>query len=121
MNKIKGHQGDVIFTMINELPTEAVEVKNKPIALGEINGHAHVLTGNVKRYEHNKRLFYVVLGVDAILQHTRIENMNEDTFTSTKVFPVCDHKPHRLPAGIYEFWIQNSYNPYKKIMEAVKD
>ena len=121
METIRGHQGDVIFYTIEKLPELAKEAQNKPIALGEIHGHAHVLTGDVKRYEFENRIFYLVLEMGAILQHTNISNMNELTYKTTKLLPVCDHNQHNLPAGVYEFWIQNQYNPYKKLMEQVID
>jgi len=122
MNKvIRFHQGDVIGCSINELPEGAIEVANQPIALGEIHGHAHVLTGIVKRYDLESRILYHVINTCAILQHTHIANMNEETYQTTKILPVCDHNPLTLPPGFYEFWIQNQYNPYKKLMEKVID
>ena len=118
---IRGHQGDVQFATVNELPKEAVEIKNSPIAYGETNGHAHIVTGNVKRYEHSGRLFFVVMQLGAMLQHVRISEMDEKAYQTTKELPMADHKPVLLPPGVYEFWIQNQYNPYKKIFEKVID
>jgi len=121
-SQIKFHQGDVIGCSLDRLPEGAVEVKNSPIALGETHGHAHVLTGDVKRYQHQNRIFFLVLQIPAILQHTHIANMeSEEAYSTTDVLPVCDHKPITLPPGLYEFWIQNQYNPYKKLMEQVRD
>lgn len=43
----------------------------------------------------------------------KLEKLNE--------LPIADHGSHLLPEGIYEFYIQNSYNPYTKLMEQVID
>jgi hypothetical protein len=123
MNKdlIRLMQGDVIAYTISELPSGAIRTENKPIALGEIHGHAHVLTGDVDRYEVNNRVIFFVKTI-AVLQHINIELMkNKSNWKTTKELPSADHNPHTLPAGIYEFVIQNEYNPYKKIFEKVID
>ena len=116
---IKGHQGDVIFKQIESIPEGFLKVDNKPLAVGS-GGHCHVVTGNVERYEFDNRVIYK-LNKDARLQHTDISLMNEQTYSSLNLLPEKDHKPHLLPAGIYEFFIQQSYNPYTKLMEQVKD
>jgi hypothetical protein len=121
MKKTKGHQGDVIFASIETIPSGAVEVENSPIALGERHGHCHALTGNVKKYSLGDRVFFAVLGTHAVLQHTNIANMNKDTYKAENTLPVEDHQPIILPKGNYEFWIQNEYNPYRKLMEKTQD
>ena len=55
------------------------------------------------------------------LQHTDISLMNEQTYSSPDPLPIKDHKPILLPAGIYQFFIQKTYNPYTKLMEQVED
>lgn len=118
---IKGHQGDVQFSVIPSLPKNAVPVANKPIALGEQSGHMHVLTGDVQMFEVDGRIITVVGNDGARLQHVHESNFTEKCWTSTKEIQIADHKSHMLPQGVYEFWIQNAYNPYKKIMEQVID
>lgn len=119
METIKGHQGDVIFNQLDSLPKGFEKVGNKPLAIGATN-HIHVLTGDVERYEKENRVIYKV-NKEASLQHTDHSYMNEGTYASSDLLPIKDHNPHILPAGIYEFFIQKSYNPYKKIMEKVRD
>lgn len=46
MKTIKIMQGDVIAHTVDKLPEGAVRTENKPVALGEIHGHAHVVTGD---------------------------------------------------------------------------
>jgi hypothetical protein len=119
---IKGHQGDVQFSTIANLPKGAVAVANKPIALGEHSGHMHVLTGpDVQMFELDGRLFTVVGGDGARLQHVHESNFTDKCWTTTEEVQIADHKSHKLPAGVYEFWIQNAFNPYSKLMEAVID
>lgn len=120
MKELKFHQGDVIGKMIDQIPSEAIKVDNRPIALGS-SSHAHAVTGNVTRYELGDNLYYEVVGEKAILQHTNASNLNDDTYKSEHSLPVQDHNPIELPKGCYQFWIQKAYNPYKRVMERVVD
>lgn len=119
-NKIRGHQGDVQFRTINSLPKGAKSAKQHPIALGEHSGHEHILTGDVELFELNG-VTYAAVGHDgATLQHVHESNF-DGNYKTKKVLTKADHKEHKLPEGIYEFFIQGSYNPYKKILEKVID
>lgn len=120
-NVIRGHQGDVIFNKINSLPTNAVKIKNTPLAYGEHSGHQHVLTGDVELYEIEGRIVAVVGKDGARLQHIHESVMTEQAWTSTEELQKADHNSHLLPEGIYGFYIQNAYNPYSKLMEQVID
>lgn len=121
METIRFHQGDVQGCTIAMLPEGTVKTENKPLALGEKHGHAHVVTGDVERYEKGRRVFYLVRTL-AVLQHLNVEIMkNGENWKTTELLPVADHKPIPLKAGMYEFFIQNEYNPYRKIFEQVKD
>jgi hypothetical protein len=120
MKAIKGHQGDVQFRTVKKLPVGAVKINHKPIALGEHSGHEHIITGDVQLFELNG-IIYAAIGSDgAILQHIH-ESKFSGNFKSKKVIEKADHKPLSLEPGIYEFFIQGAYNPYKKIMEKVID
>lgn len=121
MNPIKGHQGDVQFQQITAIPANAIKITNRPIAYGEHSGHQHVLTGDVEMFEHEGRMIAVVGGDGARLQHCHESNFTDKCWTTTEEIPVADHASHLLLAGTYEFFIQNSYNPYSKIMEKVID
>lgn len=116
---LKGHAGDVQFRQIESIPDKFIETENKPIAIGN-SGHCHVFTGNVKRYEKEERIVYNVIE-PARLQHTDISLMNDKTYSSPDLLPVKDHNPHLLPVGVYEFFIQQAYNPYSRMMEDVQD
>jgi hypothetical protein len=118
---IKGHQGDVQFEKVNSVPAEAVKIENKPIALGEHSGHMHVLTGDVELFEFEGRIIAAVGGDGARLQHVHESNFTEQCWTTTEELPVADHRSHLLEKGVYEFYIQNAYNPYSKLMEKVLD
>ena len=119
--EIRGHQGDVQFTTIGELPENAIKTENKPLALGTRSDHAHLITGNVERYESGSRVIFEVKS-KAVLQHVTMSAMeNKANWKTTKELPIADHKPIHLEKGIYEFFIQNEYNPYKKVFEKVVD
>lgn len=120
MKTIKGHQGDVQFKTIKALPKEAKRINHKPIALGEHSGHQHVITGDVELFELNG-VTYAAVGSDgATLQHIHESKFKGD-YATNEVIEKADHKPIPLEPGVYEFFIQGSYNPYKKIMEKVID
>ena len=57
MENIRFHQGDVIGASIDAIPASAIMVKNRPLAISDRTKHAHVLTGNVERYEVDKGSF----------------------------------------------------------------
>lgn len=121
MQLLKGHQGDVQFQQLESLPAKANKIENKPIAYGEHSGHQHVLTGDVNMYEIDGKLVAVVGGDGARLQHIHESRMNAKAWTSTKELEKADHHSHLIPEGVYEFYIQNAYNPYSKLMEEVID
>lgn len=121
MKKIRGHQGDVQFKSIDLIPSEAIKISNKPIALGEHSGHMHVLTGDVELFEFEGRVIASVGGDGARLQHVHESNFSSDLWVTTTELPVADHASHFFSEGKYEFFIQNSYNPYTKLMEEVQD
>jgi hypothetical protein len=121
MSRIKFMQGDVQGRSLSSLPKGAKRITNKPIALGEFSGHQHVLTGEVELFEFEGKVFAVVGSDGARLQHVHESNFKLKDYKSTKELPMADHKSHLLPEGVYEFFIQNSYNPYKKLMEKVID
>ena len=121
MKSIKGHQGDVQFATISKIPAGAKKLKNRPIAYGERSGHQHVLTGNVQLFEYEGKI-YAAVGVDgARLQHCHESKFTEKDWASIKEIPVADHASHLLPEGVYEFAIQNNFNPYSQLMEEVQD
>lgn len=121
MQTITGHQGDVQFKSINSLPAGAKRIENTSLAYGEHSGHQHVLTGDVQLFEFEGRFIAAVGSDGARLQHIHESNFTAKAWKSTEELPIADHGSHLLPEGIYEFYIQNSYNPYSKLMEKVVD
>jgi hypothetical protein len=120
--QIKGHQGDVQFKTVKYLPKDAKRITNKPIALGKHSGHMHIITGpKIEMFELDGKIFTVVGSDGARLQHIHESKLTTTAWTSTQEIEVADHKSHFLPEGIYEFFIQNAYNPYSKLMEKVID
>lgn len=120
MNKLKGHQGDVMIKQV-ALPKGAAKVANKPVAYGEHSGHQHVVTGDVELYEFEGRTFAVVGNDGASLQHVHESRFKTSMYGSKKHIEQADHKPVDLPPGTYELFIQNAYNPFKKVFEKVID
>jgi hypothetical protein len=119
---IKGHQGDVQFKMIDALPENAKEIKNMPLAYGEISGHVHILTGDVQMFESENKRFAIIGKEKARLQHILEGNLKSSSYlTEVKELPVADHKSILLPPDTYEFGIQKQYNPFEKVFKQVQD
>lgn len=120
-NLLQGHQGDVQFKQIKNLPANVKKIANKPIALGEHSGHMHILTGDVELFEVEGKIIAAVGADGARLQHIHESKLTPQAWTKTQEIEKADHNSHLLPEGVFEFWIQNSYNPYSKLMEQVID
>jgi hypothetical protein len=119
---VRFHQGDVQGRQLNSLPKGLKKVTNRPLAYGEHSGHQHVLTGDVELFVAEDGTFFAAVGSDgATLQHIHESYFKDSDWLSTKELQKADHNPLHLQQGTYEFWIQNSYNPYTKLMEEVKD
>lgn len=119
---LKGHQGDVQFRTVTVIPQNAQKIKNQPLAYGEHSGHQHCLTGDVELFRAEDGTFFAAVGSDgATLQHVHESWFSEKDYVSVKELQKADHNPIHLPAGTYEFYIQNAYNPWEKIMQAVID
>lgn len=121
VNLLQGHQGDVQFKQIKNIPANAKKIVNKPIALGEQSGHMHILTGDVELFEVEGKIIAAVGSDGARLQHIHESKLTPQAWAKTQEIEKADHNSHLLPEGVFEFWIQNSYNPYSKLMEQVID
>ena len=111
-NQLKGHQGDVQFRKIDVLPTKLTAIENRPLALGEFSGHQHVVTGDVQQFQLSDTMYIVVGENGARLQHVHQKHVSREALKSLAILPIADHVPLMLPAGIYECWIQQEYNPF---------
>lgn len=91
-------QGDVLLQRVPRVPDEAsqavVPAGRTVLALGELTGHAHLLTGTdgelVESHTAEKR--FVTLAVEGVLTHE-------------------EHAPIAVPAGTYEVVRQREYRP----------
>jgi len=121
-NLIRGHQGDVQFKQIEMLPTDVKKVNNSPLAYGEISGHMHILTGDVKLFEGNGKRYAKIGKGKARLQHILEGDLkNASCMTEIKELPIADHKSILFPPGVYEFGIQRQYDPFKDVFKQVID
>lgn len=120
-NLIKGHQGDVQFKQLTNLPNNVKQIENSPLAYGEISGHVHILTGDVTMFENENSRFAKVGKKGARLQHILEGNLKPFCMTETKELPVADHKSILFTPGIYEFGIQKQYDPFENVFKPVVD
>jgi hypothetical protein len=110
-------QGDVALR-VSKLPEGAKKITNRPLALGETSGHAHVVVAEKKA--DNYELFsdpktgktYVSVGADgATLQHMKLATKQK-----------ADHNALVLaPNTVYEVILQNEFNPESAAFERVLD
>lgn len=116
-----GHQGDVFFRSISELPPAATPKKNECLALGETSGHGHGVCGDVELFQAGPTVYAKVGPKGAKLIHTAAKSMIERNFAAND-YPIADHLPIELnPNTTYEFGIHQRYNPYEKALETVAD
>lgn len=117
-----GHNGDVEFLIIDAIPAAAKPIENRPMALGEVSGHAHVITGDVAMFEHEGKMYAKVGPGGARIQHVKEELMTKEDWASTKELHKADHGSTLLEEGTsVEFGVLRQYNPYKKRMEETHD
>ncbi len=114
MNKKLEVQGDVALRP-TELPLGAVKIPARPLALGEVSGHAHIVEspteGGFDLFEFGGKTF-VAAGADgASLRHV-----------SLKTGEQADHNSIALaPNTVYEVILQNEFNPELQAFERVLD
>ena len=98
--KFMARQGDVLIRQIDQIPTEAAEINEKIIAVGE-GHHEHKVIGEIDVFENEKSL-YLKVNTNGKLVHVK---------TGTTI--QADHLPIALPAGNYEVIHQREYNAYE--------
>lgn len=113
-------QGDVALQTAS-LPAGAKKIPPRPLALGEVSGHAHVVVPAAPPTETEIQGFdlfeingetYVVTGGDG----ARLEHMKLETGAQ------ADHLPITLaPNTCYRVILQNEYNPESEAFERVLD
>jgi hypothetical protein len=108
-------QGDVALR-VAVLPEGAKKIEKRPLALGEVSGHAHVVepetkTGTYDLFQYNGKTFVSVGGDGAQLRHVRLHTGQQ-----------ADHNPIKLePNTVYEVILQNEYNPEAESFQRVLD
>lgn len=117
LNKIEV-QGDVALRPTT-LPAGAQRIEHRPLALGEVSGHAHMVEAcgpDKEAYElfvdnSSGKTFVAVGGDGATLRHIRLHTGEQ-----------ADHASITLePNTTYEVILQNEYNPEAKAFERVLD
>lgn len=116
------HTGDV-QAIESKLPISAKIIEKKVVAFGEKSGHLHVITGDYKMFEDDKKDVYVTVGNGgAWSQHVHETVWKKAGFDSKEPLQKADHKPAKLlPNKTYRVGIHQAYDPYKKIKEKVID
>ena len=86
--------GDVLIATVPNLPTQANKRGGTILARGEITGHSHRVQeiGAAQLYDFKLETYLEVKASIATLVHE-------------------EHKPIKLPKGIYRVWMQREYTP----------
>lgn len=115
------HQGDVQCITTDTIPSNVKKISKKPVALGELSGHQHVISGDYELFEDESGNMFAAVGSDgATLQH--IHESNFVSFDKNVAMPIADHKPIELKSNTnYKIGIHRKYNPFAKIFEKVID
>lgn len=109
----QARQGDILIEKITSVPTGAKKTKNHVVALGESQGHGHVLTDGVVMYEDasDPDVFYCEVTGKAAMQHLMVSS---GVWTG-------EHHPIAIEPGIYRVSRQYQYDPYADAIEQVRD
>ena len=120
--KHNGHNGDVQYFSIKSLPKNAKKINQKPVALGELHNHAHIVTGDCELYEDDEALYVKTGNGKSWVQHTFESLLTQETYTKQFPVEVADHMPKELlPNTVYKIGIHQKYNPYQKVWEKTVD
>lgn len=96
-----------------------IERINRIIARGEVSGHCHVIFGDDVTVTRNSNgeIIVEVGAEDALLKHI----METPWIESGIDIWTEEHKDIPLKKGIYEFVQQTEFDPYLKLVKAIKD
>jgi len=124
-----GHQGDLNFRKVENIPNGAIEITKKLmdqkrggylLALGEHTNHAHVMVkekdSSIQIMEQNGRRYLVVNGNPVKLLH--------GTFIAPGKIREEEKDKHAtivLPPGIYEQDFEIAYDPFLRQLRRVAD
>ncbi len=120
-NQFNAHQGDVQIFSLGSLPEGAKQVAKQFIAKSEKSGHAHALCGDYEMFEVENGHCIRVGSDGATLNHTGFQNLTEEYWDRNEELPVADHKPTRIPQGIYFVGIQRKADPFAGVFKRVVD
>ena len=114
-------QGDVQLMDIGIMPVNVKKIEKRPIALGELSGHQHTITGDYELFEDEEGNTFAAVGSDgATLQH--LHEKHFISFDSMVRLPEADHKAVVLePNKNFMFAIHQKFEPFKKVYERVID
>lgn len=115
-----GHQGDVQWFSVDEIPANAKKVEKQFIAASERSGSFHALFGDYDMYETNDG-FIVDVKEECVLNHSLATELKGITMDETKVLPKKDHRHSMIPKGIYAVGIQTRFDPMANIKKRVID
>ena len=87
--------GDVIIVAVDSIPTDAEPRPSAVLARGEATGHSHRIADPS--------------GVSLFSAGGGVGYLNVESETATLIHD--EHKPIRLPRGMYRFWLQREYTP----------
>lgn len=94
--------GDLLVIKIESIPTSAVRVNHKILALGETTGHAHRLTDAAQVFEDADGTLYFDAPAGAGVSHE-------------------EHATIEFPPGTYQVIRQREYDPYEQVIRQVAD
>lgn len=93
--------GDVLLKEASGVKSRGDIVNKHTLALGEVTGHSHVLTGAVIPFDINEKKY--------------IEALEALTLTHE------EHSTLQIPEGTYEIIIEREYDPFKNELRRVVD
>ena len=114
---LQGRQGDILIERIDAIPPGAKPTKERTVALGESQGHGHVLVAEPKT---KMKVFVDAQEEDVFYCEAKGQAAMEHLMVSTGVW-TGEHHPVSIPDGTYRISRQYQYDPYADAIEIVAD
>ena len=115
-----GHQGDVQFFEIDQIPKNSKKIEKQFLAKSERSGSIHALFGNYDQYEVDGG-FCLDIKEDCLLNHSLEIHVAGKSMDEVTKLPKKDHRHSIIKKGLYFAGIQNKFDPLSGMKEKVRD
>lgn len=123
-SNFSGHQGDVQFFSIAEVPASAKKIEKSFFAASEKSGHVHAMCGDYELFESTEAPGHIVRvrSGGVVINHIPKSLISEKYWDVPEVLAKADHHPTiNIPEGVYFFGIQRKADPFAGVFKQLSD